>query len=235
MHHFVQVLLVGGLVSTPSYLSGQAVVLDEGAFFVEVGGRRIGTETFRIRRMGFGDNTQVIAQGSLDLVEAGESRVIESALGAVGMGMSLDAYQVKVASRSELQVRLQRQGDRLIAETTSDAGKEEREYRRLSSQTPTVLLDRFFAHHYFFIAQHQRPGETRISIIRPRPGGQVTATLRMLGVQPIEFGAAPIQSQHLELVLEGERHEIWLDNQNRVLRVEIPSLEYAAIRREAPR
>ena len=108
MHRFVQVLLVGGLVSTPSYLSGQAVVLDEGAFFVEVGGRRIGTETFRIRRMGFGDNTQVIAQGSLDLVEAGESRVIESALGAVGMGMSLDAYQVKVASRSELQVRLQR-------------------------------------------------------------------------------------------------------------------------------
>ena len=57
----------------------------------------------------------------------------------------------------------------------------------------------------------------------------------MLGVQPIEFGATPIQSQRLELVLEGERHEIWLDNQNRVLRVEIPSLGYAAIRREAPR
>jgi len=69
MYRFIQVLLVGGLVSTPSYLSGQAVVLDEGTFFVEVGGRRIGTETFRIRRMGFGDNTQVIAQGSLDLVE----------------------------------------------------------------------------------------------------------------------------------------------------------------------
>jgi hypothetical protein len=178
MYRFVQVLLVGGLVSTPSYLSGQAVVLDEGAFFVEVGGRRIGTETFRIRRMGFGDNTQVIAQGSLDLVEAGESRVVESALGAVGMGMSLDAYQVKVASRSELQVRLQRQGDRLIAETTSDAGKEEREYRRLSSQTPTVLLDRFFAHHYFFIGQHQRPGEARISIIRPRPGRSSLTRLR---------------------------------------------------------
>ena len=235
MHRLFQLLLIGSLFSTPYHLSSQAVVLDEGAFFVEVGGRRIGTETFRIRRAGFGDSTRVIAQGSLDLVEDGESRVIQSALGTVGVGMSLDAYQVKISSGSELQVRLQRQGDRLIAETISDAGKEEREYRRLSSQTPTVLLDRFFAHHYYFVAQYLRPGETRISIIHPRPGGQVTGTLRMLGVQAIMLGEISVQGQRLELVLEGERHEVWLDNQNRVLRVEIPSLEYAAIRRDTPR
>ena len=234
MHRFLQLLLVVALFPIPGNLSSQAVVLDEGTFLVEIGGRRIGTETFRIRRAGFGDNTRVIAQGNLDLVEDGESQVIQSALGTVGVSMSLNAYQSRVSSPAELQVRLQRRGDRLISETVSEAGKEEREYPRLSSQTPTVLLDRFFAHHYYFLAQYLQPGETRISIIHPRPGGQVSGVLQMLDVQPVELGPTLIQGQRVELQLEGERHEVWLDNQNRVLRVEIASLGYVAIRREAP-
>lgn len=234
MHRFLRLLLLVALFPVPCDLSSQAVVLDEGAFFVEIGGRRIGTETFRIRRAGFGDNTRVIAQGNLDLVEDGESQVIQSALGTVGVGMSLNAYQIKVSSPAELQVRLQRRGNRFISVTTSEAGKEEREYPRLSSQTPTVLLDRFFAHHYFFLAQYLQPEETRISIIHPRPGGQVSGILQMLDVQPVELGVISIQSQRVELLLEGERHEVWLDNQNRVLRVKIASLGYAAIRREVP-
>ena len=72
MHRFLQLLLVVALFPIPGNLSSQAVVLDEGTFLVEIGGRRIGTETFRIRRAGFGDNTRVIAQGNLDLVEDGE-------------------------------------------------------------------------------------------------------------------------------------------------------------------
>ena len=89
---------------------------------VEIGGRAVGTESFRIRRSGFGENAQVIAQGSLVLTREGGKQTVQSALGTVGVGMSLDAYQVKVSGSGELQVRLQRRGDRLVAETTSEAG-----------------------------------------------------------------------------------------------------------------
>ena len=227
-------LVVAAVLPLSAPLSAQAVVLDEGSFLVEIGGRPVGTESFRIRRSGFGENAQVIAQGTLELAVEGGDQTVQSALGTVGIGMSLDAYQVKVSGPGELQVFLQRRGDRLVAETTSAAGVEERQYRRPSSRTPTVLLDRFLAHHYFFLGPYQNPGETRISIIYPRPGGQAEGVLRMGSVEPITLGARTLQAQHLQLVLAGVVHELWLDGQNRVLRVEIPGADYVAIRSAPP-
>lgn len=221
-------------LATPGPLSAQAVVLDEGSFLVEVAGQAIGTEQFSIRRSGFGENAQVIAQGTLELSRDGRRQTIRSALGTVGVGMSLDAYQVRVSGSGELQVRLQRRGDRLVAETSSGAGVEEREYRGPSARTPTVVLDEFFAHHYYFLAPFQKPGETRVSIIRPRPGGQVAGVLRMASVEPVTVGNITLQAQRLQLVLEGTVHEVWLDSQNRVLRVEIPAHDYVAVRRSPP-
>ena len=227
-------LLFAGSLHFSTALSAQAVVLDEGSFLVQIGGRTVGNESFRIRRSGFGENAQVIAQGTLELASGSGNQTVQSALGTAGVGMSLDAYQVKVSGSGELQVRLQRRGDRLVAETTSEAGVEEREYRRPSPRTPTVLLDRFLAHHYFFLAPYQRPGESRVSIIYPRPGGQAEGILRMASVEPISLGDRTLQAQRLQLVLAGAIHEIWLDSQNRVLRVEIPKDDYVAVRRGPP-
>ena len=227
-------LVVAGSATIAGPLTAQAVVLDEGSFLVEVGGRPVGTESFRIRRSGFGDNAQVIAQGTLEMAEAGGDQTIQSALGTVGIGMTLDAYQVKVSGASGLQVLLQRRGDRLVAETTSKAGVEEREYRRPSTQRPTILLDRFMAHHYFFLGPYQSPEGSTVSIVRPRPGGQAEGVLRMASVEPLSVGNRTLQAQHLQLVLGGSIHELWLDSQNRVLRVEIPGEDYVAARRDPP-
>ncbi len=218
----------------PQAMAAQAVEVDEGTFIVEVGGRPVGTETFRIRRSGFGDNARTIAQGTLDIVQEGSRLTIQSLLGTLGAGMSLDAYQVDISSPSELSIRLERRGPRMVSATSSDAGVEEREYRRILPQTPTVVLDRFFAHHYFFVAPHQSPDGISLSVILPRPGGQSTGTLRMTTVEPLVVGGATIPAQRLELRLDGAVHDIWLDGQNRVLRVQSPSLDYAAVRRDPP-
>ena len=153
-------------------LSAQAVLLDEGSFVVSVGGRTVGTETFRIGRAGFGENAAVIAQGSVELDWEGGPQTVESALGTVGIGMSLDAYQVKVSGLGALQTFLQWRGDRLVAETTSEEGVEERVYRRSLPRTPTVLLDQMLAHHYFFLSPYQRFGEAPISVIRRGPAAK---------------------------------------------------------------
>jgi len=231
--------LPGGFGATgfgflPGAVSGQAVEVDEGTFIVELGGRAVGTETFRIRRSGFGDNTRTIAQGTLEIVQGGSRQMMQSALGALGVGMSLDAYQVNVSAPSELSIRLESRGGRMVSSASSEAGVEEREYHQTQQQTPTVVLDLFFAHHYFFVAPYQTPGELRISAIFPRLGVQSTGTLRMTTVEPVTIGGATIAAQRLELRIDGALHDIWMDGQNRVLRVQIPSQNYVAVRRDPP-
>lgn len=225
---------VNGFNLLPEVVAAQVVEVDEGTFIVQLGGRTVGTETFRIRRSGFGDNTRTIAQGTLEIVQDGLRQVIQSGLSSLGVGMSLDRYQVEVSAPSELTILLERRGDRMVSETSSEAGFEEREYRQVLAQTPTVVLDRFFAHHYFFIAPYQTPGQISLSAIFPRPGGQSTGTLRMTTVEPVEVGGATIQAQRLELRLDGAVHDIWVDGQNRVLRVQIRSQGYLAVRRDPP-
>lgn len=225
---------VAGFGFLPEAVAAQAVEVDVGTFIVELGGRVVGTETFRIRRSGFGDNTRTIAQGTLEIVQDGSRQTIQSALGTLGVGMSLDAYQVNVSAPSELSIRLERRGNRMVSSTSSKAGAEEREYLQTQQQTPTVVLDRFFAHHYFFVAPYQSPGEFRISSILPRAGVQSKGTLRMMTVERVNIGGATIAAQRLELRLDGVVHDIWLDGQNRVLRVQIPSQNYLAVRRDPP-
>ena len=227
-------LHVGGFDFLPEAVAAQAVEVDEGTFIVELGGRPVGTETFRIRRSGFGDNARTIAQGTLEIVQDGSNQTIQSLLGTLGVGMFLDAYQVKISAPSELSIRMWRRGDRMVSETSSEAGEEEREYRRALPPTPTVVLDGFFAHHYFFVASYMTPGEISLSAILPRSGGQETGALRMTTVEPVTVGEVTIQAQRLELRLDGAVHDIWLDGQNRVLRVQIPSQDYVATRRDPP-
>ena len=226
--------LPGGLGALPQAMAAQAVEVDQGTFIVELGGRVVGTETFRIRRSGFGDNARTIAQGTLEIVLDGSRQTIQSALGTLGVDMSLDAYQVNVSPPSELSIRLERRGARMVSATTSEAGVQEREYRQALPQTPTVVLDRFFAHQYFFLAPYQTLGEISLSAIIPRPGSQSTGTLRMTTVEPVVVGGDTITAQRLELSIDGAVHDIWLDGQNRVLRVQIPSQDYVAVRRDPP-
>ena len=56
----------------------------------------------------------------------------------------------------------------------------------------------------------------------------------MTTVEPLTVGATIIQAQRLELRLDGAVHDIWLDGQNRVLRVQIRSQGYLAVRRDPP-
>ena len=225
----------GGFGLQPEAVAAQVVEVDRGVFVIELGGRVVGTERFRIRRQGFGDNARTLAQGTLEFVEDGLTQTIQSTLGTIGVGMSLEAYQVTVSAPSDLSIHLERRGGRMVSETSSEAGIEEREYRQTLAQTPTVVLDRFFAHHYFFIAPYQTPSEISVSAILPRPGGQSTGTLRMTTVEPLTLeGGVTIQTQRLELRLDGAVHDIWLDGQNRVLRVEIRSQGYVAQRNEPP-
>lgn len=217
-------LLLAGAQGIPA----QTATVDEGAFVIDLEGRQIGTETFLIRRSGQGDAAVVIARGTLTL-NSGEIDDIVTLLQAQGRGMTLAGYQVRV-SPDEV-TRLTQAGQRFEAVTTSPDGQREREYRGGSQ---AIVLEEPMAHHYFFLGQRASPTATSVTIIMPRSGEQAHGRLVQGGVEQIQVAGTEVSAQHLTLEVAGRVHDIWVDQQNRILRVEIPSAQYIAVRMELP-
>ena len=222
MKILISTLLSLPIVLGPIQLVSQAVDLDEGTFVIELDGRVVGTESFKIRSAGSGTDMRIIAQGNTVVNTGNTSETIQSALGAVGPTMLVEAYQTRILP-SNIEINLQRRGDRFLALTSSDLHLEEREYRRIA-----IILDDFFAHHYFLLLPHQFTDSKEFLALFPRIGEQDLAILSLGSVEPISIGSDLIQAQHLQLDIAGVIHRIWTDGQNRILRVEIPQKNYLA-------
>lgn len=209
-------------------IEGQNVTLDEGAFVIDVEGRQLATETFKIRRSGQGDAAVVIAQATL-LFTRGDVESMTTLLQARGRNLELTGYQVRVSTGEVTSLR--DNGQRLEAVTTSSTGQREREYRGGSQ---AVVLEELFAHHYYFLGQRAGQEPTSVSVIVPRAGSQARASLVQGSVETVQVAGTRVSAQHLTLDVRGLKHDIWVDQQNRVLRVEITAKAYVAVRRELP-
>jgi hypothetical protein len=214
-------------------LAAQTITIDEGTFLIEIEGQLIGTESFKIRSVGSGAEMRTIAQGDLVISKHETTETVQSALGALGTNMSVQAYQTR-SSPSDVEINLQRRGNRFLAMTSTSSHLEERQYKLLSDRTPTIILDEYFAHHYFLVLPHQFTESQELSAVFPLLGEQVSAKLELGSVEPISLGDKPIQAQYLQLNMDGAVHKIWIDGQNRILRVEIPQNDYVAYRNPAP-
>ncbi|GMR12990.1 MAG: hypothetical protein BMS9Abin29_1185 [Gemmatimonadota bacterium] len=212
----------------PRSVEGQNVTLDEGAFVINVEGRRVATETFRIRRSGQGEAAVVIAQATLAFTE-GDIESITTLLQARGRNLELTGYQVRVSTGEVTSLR--DNGQRLEAVTTSSTGQREREYR---GGIQAVVLEELVAHHYYFLGRRARPEPTSVSVIVPRTGSQARASLIQGNVETVQVAGTRVSAQRLTLDVLGRRHDFWVDRQNRVLRVEITADAYVAVRRELP-
>ena len=233
MKILISTLLSLPIVLGPIQLVSQAIDLDEGTFVIELDGRVVGTESFKIRSAGSGTDMRIIAQGNTVVNTGNTSETIQSALGAVGPTMLVEAYQTRILP-SNIEINLQRRGDRFLALTSSDLHLEEREYRRIANETPTIILDDFFAHHYFLLLPHQFTDSKEFLALFPRIGEQDLAILSLGLVEPISIGSDLIQAQYLQLDIAGVIHRIWTDGRNRILRVEIPQKNYLAYRSPKP-
>ncbi len=209
-------------------VEGQNVTLDEGAFVIDVGGRQVATETFKIRRSGQGEAAVVIAQATLSFT-GGDVESMTTLLQARGRNLELTGYQVRV-STDEV-TRLRDNGQRLEAVTTSSSGQREREYRGGSQ---AVVLEELVAHHYYFLGRRARQEATPVSVIVPRAGSQTRGSLVQGDVEIVQVAGTRVSAQRLTLDVRGLKHDIWVDQQNRVLRVEITANAYVAVRRELP-
>ncbi len=221
--------LVAALHAAPA--RAQTVSLDEGVFRLMASGQEVGTETFSIRQNGSGEGAIVIAQGRIVMDTAGAQEV-NASLELRGSAMRPSAYQVTVQGASPERLAGRLVGGRFSARILSPSGEMMREY--LASDG-AILVDEGVAHQYYFLAQRLGSGPVRVPILVPRENRQVMATVTPAGTESVQVGGTGIQARRLDVAATGSpARSVWVDDRGRVLKLEIPSLHFSAVRTAAP-
>lgn len=216
------------VASAAAPLSAQTSVVDEGSFRLLVRGTPVGTETFAIRRTGSGSAATHVAQGRIVLDSGEQTRAL---LQVEGPGLRPSAYQIEVTGPEKQSIRGQASGSRFRATIVSTAGETMREY--IASEG-AVVLDDGVAHQYFFLAAAAGDGG-RVPVIIPRQSRQIAATVAPGASESIRVAGGQVSARRIVVEPAGlPRRLVWIDDQGRVLRLEIPDDGFVAERTALP-
>lgn len=221
-------LALTGLLTVTVAAAAQTTTIDEGSFRLSVRGSTIGTETFTIQRSGSGANATVVAQGRIMLDTGEQTRAI---LQLQGAALQPSAYQIEVSGDNRQNITGRAAGNRFRATIVSTSGEQMREY--LVSEG-AVILDDGVAHQHYFIAR-SIGGSGRVHVILPRQSRQVTATVTDQGAESIRVANRQVTGRRISIDISGlDNRTIWVDDQNRVLRLQIPAQDLVAVRTSLP-
>lgn len=224
---YAVVACAAALLAAPA--AAQTVTLDEGTFRVLMGGREVGMETFSIRQSGSGADMVIIAQGQVSLESTGQ---MSAQVQVSGTELRPVAYDIELKGADARLIRAFVTGSRARARTVSPAGETMREY--LVSQG-AVLVDDDVAHHYWFVARQALGGATRVPLMNPRESRQVQATLTLGGEESVNVAGRTVRARRLTVQpAGGDARHAWIDDNGRVLRVEMAARGYTAVRTSLP-
>lgn len=216
------------LIGSTTGAVAQTSTVDEGSFRLAVRGSTIGTETFSIQRSGAGANATVLAQGRIVLDTGEQTRTV---LQMQGNTLRPSAYQIEVSGDNGQRITGRAAGNRFRATIVSSSGEQMREYL---VNEEAVILDDGVAHHHYFIAE-RIDGSGSVPVILPRQSRQVTATVRDQGAEPIQVADRQVTGRRLSIEISGlDSRTIWVDDDNRVLRLQIPDQDLIAVRTSLP-
>ena len=217
--------LLGIPLAAPVQAAAQAV--DSGTFVVYVEDRNVGTEHFLITQAGSG----LVATGRVRLRLPEGTLELDPQLTSRGVGADPVSYQVDVGGSSPSRVVGTVGGGRFSAKIVTGSGEQLREYVASSG---AVVLDQGVAHHYHFLAQRTHQG--RVPVIVPRENRQVMATVASRGEETVQIGGVSATAHHLVVQpAGGDEHHVWVDDLNRVIRVEVPARAWRSERTRMPR
>ncbi len=228
----MRIPILSGLIITAlsilTPLQAQNIVLDEGAFRLYLNGDPAGREEFSIRRIGMGSQARVILRGSVEMEREDGDLSLAPALDARGPEMAVATYQIKAQGAVNTQIYLGLTDSRYQSRVISSAGEQLREFR---AGPGSVLLDRGVAHHHYLLTPHlDETGAVSLTVLSPRDGLQTRMTLTFLGTAEIQVADRLHSARHFRLEGSESTRDVWLDEQNRVLAVEIPDRGYRAER-----
>lgn len=220
-------LLLGG-----NLLAAQTVTLDEGTFRILLDGTEVGMETFSIRQNGSGEDAVVIARGRVVLDAGRGGQEVQANVQLAGGTLRPAAYDIEVRGGDAQRINARVAGSRVSARISAAAGENMREY--LVSEG-AVLVDEGVAHHYYFVARRSPGSSFTVPIVVPRSSRQVSAQVVVGGSESVNVGGTSVQGTRYTVTpAGGASATVWADERGRILRVEVPSKKYVAVRTAAP-
>ncbi|RMH13879.1 MAG: hypothetical protein D6701_11845 [Gemmatimonadetes bacterium] len=214
-----------GLGSVPAHAQ---VVVDEGAFIVLRSGQPVGTESYSIRRSGFGDNRVLVAQGTVEWDRPRRRATVRTLLR--GRDLDLAAFEAKVSGDVQAETGLQMAGRRFVLSSRTDDGMTEQEFRAVPG---AVVLEPGVAHLYALLALRAPDGGS-VPVIVPARGRALRAEVSVVGAERVEVDGRALPARHLRVEIGGAEHHVWLDEEGHLLRVHVPDADFDARRRERP-
>ncbi len=216
----VGALSVGG--SSPETLHAQDVVLDEGRFTLFIEGREAGSESFEIHRLGMGQSARIVATATVSLGGTEMRPTLEAS-----PDFRVTGYQNRVTGAREADLSVVLNGRRYVSRMSSAEGEVQREYR---AAPRTTVLENRVSHQYYFLAQFIDGGSGPMLALSPVDGEQARLEVVSTETEPFRLGDQQLDARHIRLQGGGELRELWIDDQGRVLRVEIPAIGFRAER-----
>ncbi|WP_419949367.1 hypothetical protein [Candidatus Palauibacter sp.] len=209
-------LAIPVLLLSPLVADGQE--LDAGQLHLTLDGRRVGTERFRVWRTG----STVNAVARIEIVQRAAWEV----------GLQTDAAflptQYEVHEGRATLVSGQRFADRVRFHFTSPEGERWKEY---PLQDAGAILEPGVAHHYLLLVRALRDtAEGRLALLLPLVGRSVTARLAGRTEDTVAIGEGSVAATRYDVEIEGVLHRVWLDADDRLLRVVDPVTKREAVR-----
>ena len=224
-------LMFGLLVTVTIPLSAQIVRVDEGTFDVLLQGRAVGSEEFSIVRRGDGPDAQTLATAQIR-IDGDQNTRMAPLLRAEGLAHSLTRYELKADGHDVREVHLERSGERRLHTTVlSDEGEREQELRY---QPDVVVLEDGVAHHYHFLGVRIASGSRTVPILVPAGREQLSAEISDGVGDGVEIAGTSVSATRFTVTLGDRTRVVWYDDQMRVLKVEDPTRETVAVRRDLP-
>lgn len=214
------------LLAHPARAQGSAVI-DEATFTITRAGTPVGRESFRVIRAAAPGGQAFQATGTSVLGDVKAT----SRLGTDSIGRPV-AYESEVSERGQLVQRLRGRGrpSRFSILVQTRTGESAREYMLPNG---TLLLDEDLFHHFFFVGLAAKEGE--VVVISPRSAQQVTMRLQAPGQDSVEVAGRVLAARRFSLSNgQGPRH-VWVDDQGRLLKVEVPDRGFVALRDDPPK
>lgn len=209
-------------VGSPLVVEAQNVVLDEGRFALFRDGRDAGSESFSIHRVGMGQEARILATATV----AYDGVQMRPALEA-DPSFVVTSYQNEITGARTAELSVVLTGSRYVSRMNSPEGEAQREYR---AAPRTVVLEDGVSHHYTFLARFIDAGPGPVVALVPSRSEQMRLEVVSSEAEPFRLGSEQLQARHVRLQGGGTLHDIWIDDQGRVLRVEIPSTGFRAER-----
>jgi hypothetical protein len=216
------VALLGGALAPGTGVAGQVVPLDEADYRIFVGGTAVGQEHITIHRLGLGQDARILGQSEITLDDGTQMRPRLEA----GTDLRASSYQNEFTGSESGEVVVSRVGRRLVARSRSAAGESQREY---PASDRTVILEPRVVLLYYFL-QPWAGSDTELTVLDPRAGSRETLTFRLMGPEEVRVGRNPVQARHLRLEGPATRIDVWMDEEGRVLRLEVPAADFRAER-----